>query len=224
MTLLDWLRDPARWTGSDSIPMRVFEHLHISITALLIAVLIALPLGVYAGHTGRAAAVVHVANIGRALPSMALLAFALPLAFALGLGLGYWPAVMMLVPLGIPQVVLNTYTALRAVDRDTLDAARGMGMREVEVLRSVELPLAAPLIVAGVRNAAVAIVATATLGALAASGGLGRYIVDGLARREDARLLAGAGLVAALSVLTEIALAGVERLVTPPSLRTRNDG
>jgi osmoprotectant transport system permease protein len=229
--LVHWLREPARWTGSDSIPARVLEHLHLSLTATLLAVLVALPLGVYLGHAGGgggpgrprervALAVINVVNAGRALPSMALLAFALPVAFRFGLGLGFWPAVLMLVPLGVPLVLLNTYTALRAVDRELVEVARGLGMGGGRVLRAVELPVAAPVIVAGVRNAAVTIVATATLGALAASGGLGRFIVDGLARREDPRLLTGALLVALLSLLTEAAFGVAERLLLPRGLRT----
>jgi osmoprotectant transport system permease protein len=150
---------------------------------------------------------------------MAVLAFALPVAFRFGLGLGYWPTVLMLIPLGVPMILLNTYTALRAVDRDVVDVARGLGMRGSEVLRHVTLPLAAPLILAGVRNAAVTIVATATLGALVASGGLGRYIVDGLARREDARLLTGAILVALLSILTEALFSLAERAFLPHGVR-----
>jgi osmoprotectant transport system permease protein len=222
-----WLREPARWAGGDSIPTRVLEHLHLSLTATLLAVLVAVPLGLYLGHAGGGAgpgprrervalAVINAMNVGRALPSMALLAFALPVAFRFGLGLGFWPAVLMLVPLGVPLILLGTYTALRAVDRELVEAARGLGMSPGQVLRAVELPVAAPAVVAGVRTAAVTIVATATLGALAASGGLGRFIVDGLARREDPRLITGALLVALLSLLTEALFDAAER-----RLRTR---
>jgi osmoprotectant transport system permease protein len=226
-TFAAWLGEPARWTGSDSIPTRVLEHLHLSLTATALAVMIALPLGVYLGHDAAgtrrervALAAINALNVGRALPSMALLAFALPLSFRLGLGLGFWPSVLMLIPLGVPLVLINTYTALRAVDRDVVEVARGLGMRGREVLRTVELPLAAPLILAGVRNAAVTIVATATLGALVASGGLGRFIVDGLARREDPRLVTGALLVAALTLLVEALFAAAERALLPRGVRT----
>src|SRR5262249_29251459 len=173
----------------------------LSGAALAAAVAIALPIGILLGHTGRGGfATMNVANIGRALPSMALLAFALPVAFALGLGLGFWPTFLALVPMGIPPILTDSYVALREVDRDVVDAARGMGLSEWQVLRAAELPLAVPLIFAGVRSAAVAIVATATLGAIVASGGLGRYIVDGLARQEYPRLVVGAVLVALLAV------------------------
>ena len=220
MNLTVWLLDPARWTGSDSIPVRILEHIQMSATAVCLACLLALPVGVYVGHTGRGAFVaLSAGNVGRALPSLAVLALALPVAFRFGLGLGYWPTVLMLIPLGVPLILLNTYTALRNVDPDALEVARGLGMRGAEILRSVSLPLAAPLILAGIRTAAVTIVATAPLGALVASGGLGRYIVDGLARREDERLLAGALLVALLSVVTEVVFATFERLLLPRGVR-----
>lgn len=218
--VLGWLVDPAHWSGSDGIGARLAQHLALSGTALGISLALALPLGVGLGQSGRAAwVVINVANIGRALPSLAILALVLPLVFRLRLGLGFWPTVFMLVPLGVPLILVNSYVAIRAVDRDTVDVARGLGMTRWQVLRQVELPLAAPVIVDGVRNAAVTIVATATLGAIVASGGLGRYIVDGLARLETPRLVAGALLVALLSVATEAAFAVLERLVLPRGVR-----
>jgi osmoprotectant transport system permease protein len=207
-----WLAVPAHWQGSDGIPVRVGEHVVLSAAALAVAALIALPIGIALGHSGRGGfAAVSVANIGRALPSLALLALALPLAFALGLGLGFWPTMLAMIPLGIPPILTNAYVALRAVDRDIVDVARAMGMRWWQVLFNVELPLSAPLIVAGVRNSAVAIVATATLGALVAGGGLGRYIIDGLARQETERLVVGALLVSLLSIATEVVFGALER-------------
>ncbi len=162
---------------------------------------------------------INVANIGRALPSLAILALVLPVAFRFGLGLGFWPTVLMLVPLGIPLILINSYVAVSTVDQDAVEVARGLGMRGSEVLRNVEASLAAPIIVAGVRNAAVSIVATATLGALVASGDLGRYIVDGLARQEQERLVVGAVLVAVLSSATEVAFNVAERLFLPAGVR-----
>jgi osmoprotectant transport system permease protein len=215
-----WLSAPVHWSGSDGIPARVAQHLALSGTALLVAMVIALPLGLALGHTGRGAwLLINAANVGRALPSLAILALVLPLVFRLGLGLGFWPTVFMLVPLGLPLILVNSYVAVSTVDRDTVDVARGLGMRGWQVLRQVELPLAAPVIVDGMRNAAVTIVATATLGAVVASGGLGRYIVDGLARMETPRLVAGALLVALLSTATELFFAALERLVLPPGVR-----
>ncbi len=215
-----WLSNPSRWQGVDGIPNRVGEHLFLSGLAVGIAILIALPLGVLLGHTGRGGfAAINVANMGRALPSMALLAFALPLAFSLGLGLGFWPTLLAMIPLAVPPILTNSFVAVREVDRDVLEAARGMGFREWHVLSEVELPLAAPLIIVGVRNAAVAVVATATLGALVAGGGLGRYIIDGLALQEYERLVVGAILVALLAVAVELAFGIVERLAVSTGAR-----
>ena len=182
--------------------------------------LLALPLAVYLGHARRLNfAAINAANVGRALPSLALLAFALPVSFALGLGLGFWPTLIALVPLGIPPILTNALTAVREVDSDVVDAARGMGMSDWQLLRQVELPIATPLIIAGVRNAAVAIVATATLGAVVAGGGLGRYIVDGLARQDYARLFVGALLVALLAIATELAFGLFERMTVSAGVR-----
>lgn len=199
-----WFADPAHWRGDDGIPVRVWEHVQLSGVAVAIAASIALPLGLYLGHTGRGGFIaINVANIGRALPSLALIALGLVASIALGLGLGFWPTLFALVPLALPPILTNTFVAMRAVDADTIEAARGMGLRETQVLRQVELPLALPLILGGVRTAAVNVVATATLGALVAGGALGRYIVDGLALQEYDRLFAGALLVALLAIVTE---------------------
>jgi osmoprotectant transport system permease protein len=163
--------------------------------------------------------VINLAGIGRALPSLAILALTLPLAFRLGLGLGFWPTVITLVPLGIPLILLSSFTAIRGVDQEIVEAARGMGMRELQVLGAVELPQAASLIVGGIRTAAVTIVATATLGALVASGGLGRYIVDGLASQDQARLFVGALLVALTAIATELGFGWLARVVVPKPLQ-----
>jgi osmoprotectant transport system permease protein len=215
-----WFADPSHWSGSDGIPNRLAEHLLLSGVTTATAVLIALPLGILFGHLARGGFIaINVANLGRALPSLALLALMLPVALNLKLGLGFWPTFLALVPLGIPPILTNSYVAVREVDHDIVEAARGMGLRETQVLREVELPIGAPLIIAGVRNAAVAIVATATLGALVAGGGLGRYIVDGLARQEYPRLFAGAVLVALLSIAVELAFGAFERLSVSAGLR-----
>ena len=199
-----WFADPQHWRGDDGIPTRVWEHVQLSGVSVTIAAAIALPLGLYLGHTGRGGFVaINVANVGRALPSLALIALGLVASIALGLGLGFWPTLFALVPLALPPILTNTFVAMREVDRDTIEAARGMGLREAQVLRQVELPLALPLILGGVRTAAVNVVATATLGALVAGGALGRYIVDGLALQEYDRLFAGALLVALLAIVTE---------------------
>lgn len=218
-----WLLNPVRWSGSDGIPTRVAEHALISGVALLAAVIMALPLGVWLGHARRGGFLaMNVANVGRAIPSMALLTLALPLAFALNLGLGFWPTFLALVPLGLPPILTNAYVAMTEVDPDVVDSARGMGMSDWQVLWRAEVPLAAPIIVDGVRNAAVAIVATATLGAIVAGGGLGRYIVDGLQRQDTPRLLAGAILVALMAILTETVLGLLQRRLTPRGATPRH--
>jgi len=182
---------------------------------------VALPIGLYLGHTGRLGFVaVNVANIGRALPSLALLAFALPISFAFGLGLGFWPPLISLVPLAVPPILTNAFVGVRAVDRDVIESARGMGLSEGGILRRIEVPLALPLILAGMRTSSVNVVATATLGALVAGGGLGRYIVDGLGLQEYDRLFAGALLVAALAIAVEVAFGTFERRAVTPELRT----
>lgn len=215
-----WLLDPEHWRGTDGIPARVGEHALLSGGALAIAVALALPAGLWLGHTGRGGGlIVNVANVGRALPSLAILALSLPLAFSVGLGLGFWPTLITLVPLGVPLVLTTTYAALRAVDPDVVDVARGLGMDGRDVLRRVELPLALPVIIGGVRNAAVTIVATATLGALVASGGLGRYVVDGLARQETDRLVAGGLLVSLLAIATELLFELLARLIVPTGVQ-----
>jgi len=219
---LRWFTDPAHYEGSNAVQVRILEHLELSGLAVVIAAAIALPIGLYLGHTGRLAFVaVNVANVGRALPSLALLALALPVAIFLGLGLGFWPTLFALVPLAIPPIMTNAYVGIRGVDRDVIEAARGMGLSEVGILGRVEAPLALPLILAGARTAAVNVVATATLGALVAGGGLGRYIVDGLALQEYDRLLAGALLVAVLAIGVEVIFATFEGRSVSPGLRAR---
>lgn len=219
--VVNWIADPRHWAGSDGIPNRIGEHLLLSAVTAVVATLIALPLGVLFGHTNKGGFIaINIANLGRALPSLALLALMLPLALSIHLGLGFWPTFLALVPLGIPPILTNSFVAVRQVDPDIVEAGRGMGLREDQVLRQLELPIAAPLILAGLRNAAVAIVATATLGALVAGGGLGRYIVDGLARQEYPRLFVGAVLVALLSVAVELGFGVLERVLVSPGLRT----
>lgn len=214
--LIQWLGDPAHWQGTSGVPSRVLEHVEISLLSVGVAMLIALPVGLLVGHLGRAEFVVaSVANIGRALPSFGIVALALPITISLGLGLGFWPTVIALVLLGIPPVLVNAAVGVGAVEGDVVEAARGMGMSGRGILLRIELPLAAPVIVAGVRTAIVQVIATATLGALVGWGGLGRFIIDGFAVSDTSRILAGAVLVAVLAIAAEVVFAGLERLVTP---------
>ncbi len=214
-----WFADPEHWQGPHGIPVRILEHLELSGLAVAVALVIAAPIALYLGHTGRGGFIaINVANIGRALPSLALLAFGLVIAIALGLGLGFWPTIFALVPLAIPPIMTNVYVAVREVDPDIVDAARGMGLSEGQILRTIEIPLGLPLILAGIRTAAVNVVATATLGALVAGGALGRFIVDGLALREFDQLFAGALLVALLAIVTEITFSALERASRSPGM------
>lgn len=214
-----WFADPAHWQGPQGIPVRVLEHLEYSGFAIALALVIALPVALYLGHTGRGGFVaINVANIGRALPSFALLGFGLLIAIPLGLGLGFWPTMFALVPLAIPPIVTNTFVAVREVDRDVVEAARGMGLAEGQILRSIEIPLGLPLILAGIRTAAVNVVATATLGAVVAGGALGRFIVDGFALREFDQLVAGGILVALLAIVTEATFSVLERRSRSPGM------
>ena len=222
--VVDWFTTSAHWHGTAGIPHRLAEHVLMSLSATVAACLTALPIGIALGHRhgSRAAATVaiNVANIGRAVPSYGILVL-----FAVAFGLSGWPgfgarpAFAALFLLAIPPVMTNAYIGVRDVDLDTRDAARGMGMTGTQVLRRVELPLAMPLILAGVRTSAVQVVATATLAALTGWGGLGRYIVDGFAQQDDTLIVAGALLVAALAVATEAGLGLVQRLLVPDRLR-----
>jgi osmoprotectant transport system permease protein len=214
-----WFFEPAHWAGSHGIPVRVLEHLELSSVAVIAAAAVALPVALYLGHTGRGGFIaINVANVGRALPSLALLAVGLLISIALGLGLGFWPTIFMLIPLAIPPIMTNVYVAIQGVDRDVVDAARGMGLSEGQILRSIEVPLGMPLILAGLRTASVNVVATATLGAVVAGGALGRFIVDGLALQEFDQLVAGAILVAALSIATNFGFEGLERASAPAGM------
>lgn len=211
-----WFTTASHWQGTFGVPHRVFEHVELCLLVVVAASLLAVPVGVLLGHSHRGGfAAAFVANVGRAIPSFAILALALPFAIRLGLGLGFWPTFMAMFLLAIPPMFINSFTGVTGVDPNTVEAARGMGMREREVILAVEVPVALPLIIAGVRVAAVQVVATATLGALVAWGGLGRFIIDGLAQRDFVQTFAGALLVALLSVATELGFGLMERATAP---------
>jgi osmoprotectant transport system permease protein len=221
-----WFADESHWSGSSGVPARVLEHLQISLLAVGVAAVIALPIGLFIGHTRRGEFVaVSVGNLGRALPSFGILALVFPFTLRYAPGsIGFAPTLIALFLLAIPPILTNTYVGVQNVDPDVTEAARGMGLSGRQVLLQLEVPLASELIVAGLRMAAVQVVATATLGAVFAWGGLGRFIVDGFAQGDDGMIVAGALLVAALAVLTEVAFALVERAVTPrvASVRRRD--
>ncbi len=218
--VIAWLLDPAQWSGPGGIPTRIGEHLLLSIGPLLAAVLVALPIGLYIGHTGRGALLaVNLANIGRALPSLGILGIFLPITAGLGLGFGVPPTVIALFALAIPPIITNTFTGIREVDPELIEAGRGMGMRETELLTRVELPIAMPIVLAGLRTSAVQVVATATLGAVLGTGGLGRYIIDGIKQQDDPQLFVGAVIVALLAIATELSFAALQRAAVSPGIR-----
>lgn len=209
--VVGWFTASEHWQGPDGVPNRLWEHVQISGTAVLIAIAIALPIGLALGHTGKGGVLaVNVSNIGRAVPSFAVLVFTVQLT-----GIGTTPAVVALIALAVPPILTNTYVAMREVDPEVREAAHGMGMTGMQQLRRIEAPLALPLIMAGVRTSAVQVVATATLAAIVASGGLGRFIVDGFASRVPEQIFAGGVLVAGLAIAVEVVLGLVEGRVAP---------
>lgn len=213
---LRWFNDPLVWTGTGGIVGRTVEHLGMSAAAVLIAAVIALPLGIWLGHRGRGGgAVVAVVNASRALPTFALL-----LIFASsGLGFGNRPTVIAAAIFALPPILVNAWAGIREVDRSTRDAARGMGMSGARSLALVELPLALPLIAAGLRSATVQVIATVSLAALVGGGGLGRFVVDGFATRRFGVVVGGALVIAVLCLLAEAVMALVQRALTPAPLR-----
>ncbi|PKW11538.1 osmoprotectant transport system permease protein [Streptomyces sp. 1222.5] len=197
----DWLTDPAHWSGADGIRHRLLQHLLLTVVCLLVSCLIALPVALVLGHLGRGGTLaVNISNIGRAVPTFAVLVLLLLTP------VGNWgegPTVVALVLFAVPPLLTNAYVGMREVDRDVVRAARGMGMTGRQTLFRVELPLALPMVMNGVRIAAVQLVATATIAALAGGGGLGRIITAGFNLASTPQVVAGALLVAALALVVE---------------------
>jgi osmoprotectant transport system permease protein len=215
-----WLTNPANWTntlGTPGIPQRLAEHLQYTALAIVIAALIAIPLGAYIGHTGRGGTViVGIVNSFRALPELGLLIL---LVLATGVLFAVEALTIALVLIAIPPLLAGTYAGVRNVEPSIVDAARGMGMREREVLLKVELPNALPLILGALRSATLQVIATASIAAFVSLGGLGRFVIDGNATREFDQMAGGAVLIAALAIVVELVLAGVQWLVVSPGLR-----
>jgi osmoprotectant transport system permease protein len=209
---LVWLNDPLNWQGRQGVPYLTWEHVYISGLAVLLAAVFALPTALILGHLGRGGGVtVVLTNVSRAVPTLALLTvFA-----ATSIGFGNRATVIALAVFAVPPLLTNAYVGMRGVDPDIVEAARGMGMSERSVLLRVELPLAVPLIAAGVRTAAVQVVATATLAALVGGGGLGVIINTGFGQQDQGQIIAGGILVAALALAVEAVLGFVQRMVTP---------
>ena len=216
---LSYLLDPAHWElGTDgSIPQLIISHLYYVVLALLIGTAVALPVGLWIGHTGRGSFIaINAGNAGRSLPTLGLLMLMVTL-----LGLGLTPVLIALTVLVIPPVLTSAYAGVRTIDHRVVDAARGVGMRPWQVLVKVELPLALPVLMSGFRSAALQVVATATVAAAVGLGGLGRLLIDGLAVNDYSRVLAGAIVVAVLAVLLDVVLALAQRWVTSPGLSGR---
>ncbi|MEY2591334.1 MAG: osmoprotectant transport system permease protein [Acidimicrobiaceae bacterium] len=219
--VVTWFNDPAHWRGHTGIPNRLLEHVQYSLAAIIAAIVLAVPVAVWLGHKRRFGTVaVNVSNIGRAIPSFAILVLGTQQFGLLELPLiGSFTTFVALVALAVPPLVTNAYVAVAEVPDEVRDSARGMGMNEAEVLLKAELPMAVPLLMAGVRTASVQVVATATIAAFVGAGGLGRYIIDGRAIFDNTQIFAGATLVALLSLATEIALGGAQRALTPRGMR-----
>lgn len=206
-----WLTDRAHWVGADGIPHRLLEHVGYSALTVVLSAVVAVPLGLWIGHTGRWRGVAVAASGAlRALPTLGLLTW-----FVLLVGVGLTAPILALVILAIPPLLAGTYAGLESVDRQVIDAGRAMGFTEWQILRKVEIPLALPLLVGGFRSAALQVVATATVAAYVGLGGLGRYLIDGQAYRDYPQMVGGSVLVIVLALAADAVFVGAQRLTTP---------
>ncbi|ANW19685.1 ABC transporter permease [Streptomyces clavuligerus] len=208
-----WLATGSNWSGEDGAWHRLGEHVYVSGVALAVACAVALPLACWLGHIGKGGALaVNLSNAGRAIPVFAVLALLMltPLRTA-----GYTPTIIALVLFAVPPLLTNAYVGMREVDRAVVEAARGMGMSARQVFLRVELPLAYPLLMTGVRSAAVQVVATATIASMVGQGGLGRIITAGFTTFDTPQVVAGALLAALLALLVEAVLVTADRLLDP---------
>jgi osmoprotectant transport system permease protein len=218
-----WFSDLANWSGNNGVPYRLAQHVGISVVSVAIAITIALPLGLYVGHTRRGQALaINLANVGRAIPSLAAIAIVVPFTQMIDPGLGFnlYPTVIAMIVLAVPPILVNAYSGVAGVDADLVESARGVGMTERQILGRIEIPVAIPVIIGGIRSASVQVIATATLGAIYGLGALGGYIVEGVAQRDDGRLFAGVVLVGLLALAAEGGLSLLQRkLETPAAAR-----
>lgn len=216
--MLDFLTDPANWSGAEGIGNRILQHVWYTFLSLGVAAVIALPVGLLIGHTRRGAFLaINLGNAARALPTLGLLTL---IVLLMG-RIGFTPVLVALVVLGIPPILTSTYAGVSGVDPATVDAARGMGMTGGEILRKVEIPIALPLIISGLRSATLQIVSTATIAAIVALGGLGRYVIDGLSLRDFPQMLSGAVLVALLAIALDLLFALAARFTVSDGLTGR---
>lgn len=210
-----WFTDPANWHGPDGAGMRLVEHVGFVLLALVIAAVIAIPLGLFVGHFGRGGvALVGVSNAVRALPTLGLVTFLFLL-----LTEGTSATLIGLVVLAVPPVLAGTYAGVEAIDAGALDAADGVGMTGWQRLWQVEVPISLPLVLGGLRNAVLQLVATAAVAAYVGTGGLGRFLLDGLAILDYSEVVAGALLTALLAIVLDLLFAGLQRAVVPKGVR-----
>jgi osmoprotectant transport system permease protein len=217
-----WFTNPANWSGPTGIPTRLLQHIGISGVSLLIAAAIALPIGLWIGHTGRGVRLaINLANFGRAIPSLAMIGLVVPITTMLDPQTGFrvYPTLVAMVVLAIPPILVNSYAGISEVDRELVEAARGMGLRERQILGRVEVPIALPVIVGGLRSATVQVVATATLGAIYGLGALGSFVVEGVAQQDHGKLFGGVILVTVLALGSEGLLTLAQRRLTSPGLQ-----
>lgn len=214
---MTWLTDPTNWAGTTGIPARLTQHLLITFAVILIAAALAIPAGVLIGHTRRGAGLIGaITGAARAIPTLGLLTI-----FGLAVGIGFQAPLLALIVLAIPSLLAGGYAGVQAIDPTIVNAARAIGMSTPQIIRNVELPLALPVILGGLRTATLQVVATATLAAYISDLGLGRYLFTGLKSRDYAEMLGGAILVIIVALLLEIILATIQRLarthITNPS-------
>lgn len=208
-----FILDPANWAGERGIGVRLAEHVVQSAAAVGIGLLIAVPLGLLIGHTGHGRrGIVILVNAARALPTFGLLLF---LVVVFGFGMRLPALLIVLVLMAVPPILAGVYAGIEAIDRPTILAARAVGMTEGQILTRVEIPLALPLMVGGLRTATLQVIATATIAGYVSLGGLGRYLIEGLALRDYTLAVVGAILVGALALIADGILAVVQRLVVP---------
>jgi osmoprotectant transport system permease protein len=219
VSLLDdttnWLTDHANWTGPTGIPTRLEEHILVTLVVLAASIVVALPIGMLIGHTGRGIALAVAVSGGlRSIPTLGLVTL-----LGIWLGIGLKAPVIALLVLAFPPILTGAYAGFRAVDRDVVDTAKAIGMTPWTIVRSVELPLAATSVLNGIRSATLQIVATVTVAAYVADKGLGRYIIEGLRTRQYGEMLGGSILVIALALLLDVLFAALVRALRPAHVR-----
>ena len=216
-SMFSWLADPTHWQGPGSIPIRMMEHLQYSLLAMLIAAVIAIPLGLVLGHIDRGEVVILTfANSVRALPTLGLVTLLVIVS-----GVGLLPPLIALVLMAVPPMLVNTFEGVRSVDSTLVDAATGIGLSGRTTLLRVELPVALPLIMLGIRLAVIQVISTATIAAYVGLGGLGRFIFDGLGSQQFDQVAGGAFLVAVLAVVSEALLLFLNAVLVSPGVTRR---